>query len=364
MNNKERFLNAMGRMQPDRIPFFELEFNEESIVNIGKHFTSDVPQKKMMVDYTPKEVQKLYETMGYFIKELDIDALSYLFGSAQTRIAGSKDLIQDVNGCVYKLSEHGDPFPIDGPVKDPSDLKKLKLTHHPNNFELLKFMRALMPERALVFCVAGQFKMGWGLMGKMENLLLNYVTNQEFCLNLSRKTTDYIKEAVEIAIDNGADVILLDGDITFKAGPLMSPDQYRKFLKPYHKEVIDLAHNRGVPIFKHSDGNLWPLLDDLLEIGIDGFHPIEPQCMDIKQVKDYLKGRACILGNIDCMDLLPFGTEEEVIETVKDTIVKAAPGGGYILSSSNSIHPGCKAENVIAMFRAAKKYGTYPINIE
>jgi uroporphyrinogen decarboxylase len=59
--------------------------------------------------------------------------------------------------------------------------------------------------------------------------------------------------------------------------------------------------------------------------------------------------------------LLPFGTEEEVDAVVKDTIQKVAPGGGYILSSSNSIHPGCKAENVITMFKAAKKYGTYPI---
>jgi uroporphyrinogen decarboxylase len=70
-----------------------------------------------------------------------------------------------------------------------------------------------------------------------------------------------------------------------------------------------------------------------------------------------------VLGNIDCTYLLPFGEKEAVVKWVKETIHQAAPGGGYILSSSNSIHPGCRGENVIAMFEAAKKYGVYLLNI-
>ena len=118
-----------------------------------------------------------------------------------------------------------------------------------------------------------------------------------------------------------------------------------------------------MPIIKHTDGNIWPILNDLMEAGFDGLHPIQPQCLDIKEVKDHLKGKACILGNIDCTYLLPFGSKEEVVETVKDTIRRAAPGGGYILSSSNSVHPGCKGKNVVAMFETARKYGTYPLKV-
>jgi uroporphyrinogen decarboxylase len=62
--------------------------------------------------------------------------------------------------------------------------------------------------------------------------------------------------------------------------------------------------------------------------------------------------------------LLPFGSEEEVDKTVKETIAGAAPGGGYIISSSNTIHPGCKGENYVALVKAARKYGTYPIQID
>jgi uroporphyrinogen decarboxylase len=81
--------------------------------------------------------------------------------------------------------------------------------------------------------------------------------------------------------------------------------------------------------------------------------------MDIEAVKRHLAGKTCVLGNIDCQDLLPSGTQREVDQAVKDTIKKAAPGGGYILTSSNSIHPGCKPENFIAMVRAAHAYGKY-----
>ena len=69
-------------------------------------------------------------------------------------------------------------------------------------------------------------------------------------------------------------------------------------------------------------------------------------------------------GNIDCTYLLPLGSEEEVAESVKDTIRVAAPVGGYIISSSNSIHPGVKQENYVAMVKAARRYGAYPISIE
>jgi uroporphyrinogen decarboxylase len=131
---------------------------------------------------------------------------------------------------------------------------------------------------------------------------------------------------------------------------------------PYHAELTQAVHARGSLIAKHSDGNLWPILDDLIAAGFDGIHPIQPQSMDIGDVKRHCAGRACVLGNIDCMYLLPQGTTDEVEQAVRDTLRVAAPGGGYILSSSNSIHPDVKAENAIAMFRAARRFGAYPID--
>jgi uroporphyrinogen decarboxylase len=100
-------------------------------------------------------------------------------------------------------------------------------------------------------------------------------------------------------------------------------------------------------------------MDDWIEIGFDGFHPVQPQCMDIGEVKAYLQGKMAVLGNIDCRTLLVTGTPEEVRETVKETISIAAPGGGYIMTSSNSVHPGCKPENYMAMVETLHEFGKY-----
>lgn len=355
-------MTALRLGQPDRVPYFDMNFGEESILNIGKHFTSDLPEPKYIVDCTPDEILRLYEVQFKFTRELDLDAINTIFFTNRVRIPGEKDVLKDRYGIIYRLTKHGEPFPIGGPIKDPNDLKKLQLiTPGHSDFSLLQYIKRQLPERVVSLTLPGPFRYSWSFLGAMEKLLLNYVTNPEFCLQLARIVTDFTKEVVEISIEQGAEVIILEGDLAFKDNTLMSPDHYRKFVKPYHYEICETAHKLSTPIVKHTDGNIWPILDDLIEAGFDGIHPIQPQCMEIKDVKEHSKGKTCIMGNIDCTYLLPFGTKEAVINSVKETIKKAAPGGGYVLTSSNSIHPGCKSENVIAMFEAARQYGNYPI---
>ena len=131
-------------------------------------------------------------------------------------------------------------------------------------------------------------------------------------------------------------------------------------LDKYLIEFEDRFTKNGGKIIKHSDGKLTPIVPNLLNAGFDGIHPIQPQCMDIEDIKQEFGQKTCLLGNIDCSFLLVFGSEDEVRQNVKETIAKAGPGGGYIISSSNSIHPGCKPENYIAMVKAARDFGKYP----
>jgi uroporphyrinogen decarboxylase len=98
----------------------------------------------------------------------------------------------------------------------------------------------------------------------------------------------------------------------------------------------------------------------IVDAGVDGVNPIEPAAgMDIGEVKQKYGHRVCLIGNIDCSCLLPEGSVEEVEAAVKECIRKAAPGGGYIISSSNSIHSSVKPENYLAMIQATRKYGRY-----
>jgi uroporphyrinogen decarboxylase len=362
MTGKERIFKALELEEPDTVPVFEMGINEASIVNLGKQFTDDVPAVKHITDMDLEEQLRYMDLLSLILKELGNDGISTVFIIRKERVGG--DLARDKYGTTYHLSEVGEPVPVEGPVQSVSDIAKLTFEPDPGDYAMLQYLVSTMgKDVAHFFAIPDLFRFSWQLRGGMDKLLLDYMRNEELVFALARVTTDFCKAALGMARDHGADVIILEGDLAFNTSTLMSPDQYRKFIKPYHEEIVSFCHEKGMKAVKHSDGNLWPILDDLVEAGFDGIHPFQPQCMDIKEAKAHLTGKAAVVGNIDCSFLLPFGTVEEVDKNVRETIAAAAPGGGYIISSSNSIHPGCKPENYIAMVKAARKYGAYPINI-
>jgi len=158
----------------------------------------------------------------------------------------------------------------------------------------------------------------------------------------------------------GLDVLVVEDDIATTNAPLISPEHFNTFINPYNRKLVDRARQLGLRVVRHSDGNLWSLMDFLLASGYDGLNPLEPHAgMALKKVKAYCGDRICLLGNIDCVKLLPDGTPQQVDAAVKQAIEDAADGGGLIICSSNSLHPGVNPENCIAMFEATKKYGSY-----
>ncbi|MFC1718344.1 uroporphyrinogen decarboxylase family protein, partial [Candidatus Poribacteria bacterium] len=303
------------------------------------------------------EVMDLYCLV---VEELGLDATCTNFSIGIEDIGGDRG--RDKYGTVYMLSEHGEPTPVDGPIKTPEDLIGFDMASkiEADDFASVKYViDKLGKDKAHFVSVTDPFKVSWRRRGSMQNLLMDYVLNPQMVHDMARISVDFDKAVIDILAEIGADVITMPGDLAGEDTTIMSPEHYREYIKPYQKQVVDYAHQRGLKIVKHTDGNMWPILDDFLEVGFDGIHPIQPQCMDIGEVKTYLAGKMCVLGNIDCRTLLVKGTEEEVVETVIETIEKAAPGGGYIISSSNSIHPNVVPENYIAMVKAAHKYGVY-----
>lgn len=358
MNSKERILAALSGREPDRVPIFELYMNEPSVVKIANLLGPEEVRVDRVEDTFGEERQVILDLYCMIVAVLGLDATCCNFSIGIQPIG--EGLARDKYGTVYKLSEHGEPIPLEGPIKGPSDLKGFDMISklRPEDMDGVKYVIDKSgPDKAHFVCVTDPFKVSWRRRGGMEALLMDYVLNPAMAHELGRLATDFDIAVLEIAAGIGVDTIVVPGDLAGETTTIMSPQHYREFIKPYHAELVEAAHRRGMKIVKHSDGNVWPLLDDFIEVGFDGIHPIQPQCMDIAEVKQYLAGRACVLGNIDCRDLLVFGTEQQVEQSVRETIEKAAPGGGYILSSSNSIHPGCRPENYIAMVRAAHKYG-------
>ena len=126
----------------------------------------------------------------------------------------------------------------------------------------------------------------------------------------------------------------------------MNPELFKKYELPNLREIVRIAGRHGIPVLKLSDGNLYPILDDIIGTRISAIHPIEPPLMDLKDVKERYGDKVCIMGNVDCKYVLPLGSEEEVRREVRRCIDAAAKNGGYILTSSNSLHANVKPETL------------------
>lgn len=359
MNGKERMITALSLGVPDRVPHWELAYNESSIIDIARLFTDDVPEVGYVQRMNAEDKIKLFEALILVVEELDVDGLTLrIFPEAEFI---DDDRFRDDWGTLFKLDPVGEAVVLEGPVADESDLKNLRppKIKEADLLALSYVADRFKGERAIVLSVQCPFRRSWNLLGGMTNLLINYVENPKLVHAIARIVTDYTIEALDMGIKLGADIVSLDGDLAFNTNTIISPDQFREFLKPYYVELVDFVHGKGRRIFKHTDGNHWKIMDDFIDTGIDGIHPIQPQCMDLAEVKKKIGDKICVMGNIDCMKTLVDKSTGEVEEEVRRAIEIAGPGGGYILSSSNSIHPGVKAENYVAMVKAAHKYGGY-----
>ncbi|MGQ9638828.1 MAG: uroporphyrinogen decarboxylase family protein [Candidatus Bathyarchaeia archaeon] len=152
---------------------------------------------------------------------------------------------------------------------------------------------------------------------------------------------------------------LVEGDDLADKGPIFSPKLLREFFFPYVNRLIGECRSRNLPVMKHSDGNLHPILEDLINLGMDGLHPIEPKVMNLVKVKETYGHRIFLRGNVDCAYILPYGYGAQVRREVRRCIDAAARDGGVILSDSNSLHRNVRTENVIVMVDEARRYGTY-----
>lgn len=156
----------------------------------------------------------------------------------------------------------------------------------------------------------------------------------------------------------------LADDLAYASGLLVSPDLLRKHLFPWYGKIAEIARGADLPLLFHSDGNLLPILDDLVEIGFNGLQPIEPKAMDIRSLKERVGRRLCLIGNVDLGYTLTLGTPNEVRREVRERIRTIAPGGGYCVGSSNTVTNYVPLENFKAMVEATFLYGSYPIRIE
>ncbi|MBI4319539.1 MAG: hypothetical protein HY675_13710 [Chloroflexi bacterium] len=359
MNGKERILRALSCQQPDRVPVIEA-IDLPALKKLARLLQIDVPRSVEPGSHAARSFENA-ELLCLVAEKMELDGLRITNSDPAFAQMLPGEARQDRYGRTF-VRKDGRLWQTAGPIKTEADLdgyemaSKIKAEDYD---EIGYIVDRVGKEKALFLRLNDPVHLGWTLRGGMSNLMADFVLNPSLVHGLMRVATDYIKAVITMTAAMNVEFFNMAGDIADERTTLMSPRHYRQFVKPYQKEIVELVHGLGLKVMKHTDGNVSTILDDFVEVGFDGFHPVQPQCMDIGEVKQRLAGRLCVIGNIDCRFLLPFGSPDEVVESVKDTIAKAAPGGGYILCSSNSLHDYCKAENFVAMVDAAHQYGVY-----
>lgn len=340
MTGRERFMTALARAQPDRVPVWELIVNRPVI-------------------------EALHGDVSYldFCELEDLDAVTIFEDQRLTQLDGNR--VVDEWGIVWGVDAPGIPYPIEGPIRSEADLEGYT-PPDPNEEHRLSSLREAVArfkgEKAIVFLAHDGFEFPHNLRG-IGNLLMDYILNLDLAHRLARIVVDYKASLLRRAVKAGADAIVSGDDYAYRTAPIMSPAHFDTFILPYLVEIVDATHACGVPFIKHTDGYIWPILDAMVDAGIDAIDPIEPIAgMDIGQVKAKYGDRIAVVGNVDCTELLPRGTREEVIHAVKETLAKASVRGGHILASSNSIHPAVNPANYRTMLDAARTFGTYPLD--
>jgi uroporphyrinogen-III decarboxylase len=178
-----------------------------------------------------------------------------------------------------------------------------------------------------------------------------------FVEELLDRYCDWAAVVTERVCQLGFDVFISTDDMAFKSAPFFSPTVFRELVLPRFRRVSEQI---TLPWVVHSDGNMMPFLEDLVGLGIAGMHPMEKGAMDIRAVKRSHGDRICLLGNVD-LNLLGMGTPEDVDNEVRALIRDVGPGGGYIVTSGNSLAGYLKPENVLALSEAVQRYGSYPV---
>jgi hypothetical protein len=168
----------------------------------------------------------------------------------------------------------------------------------------------------------------------------------------------YVEWAIVVArrvCAMGFDAYVTTDDMAFKTTTFFSPKVFRELVLPRYRRLREAV---TLPWIIHSDGNMLPFMDDLVSLGIAGFHPNEKGAQDPRLTKRRYGDRICVLGNVD-LNILGLGTPEEVDQEVFELIRDVGPGGGYIVTSGNSLAGYVKPENAVALGRAVRKHGAY-----
>jgi uroporphyrinogen decarboxylase len=340
MTSEERVLCVLQRKEPDRVPHFEWLVDRRVREALS-------PGCSDPIEFAVQQGHDAIIVDPIFKKE---------------RVGPDRWLTEWGYVSQDTAEEHG--IEVESPIKSMADFERYTPPdpHLPERFTAIEAaVQKYQGDKAVIVHLNDVFSLPRYLLG-MQKLLISIVTEPELVHALVEMSVNYNLELAKEVAARGAKIVYTGDDYAYNRGPMMSPKHFREFFFPALCRVMGGFKELGLYVIKHTDGKLWPILDMIIDSGIDCLDPIDPQAgMDLGEVKAKYGHRVALKGNVDCAQTLTLGTVEEVIEATKTAMRTGMPGGGYIFSSSNSIHSGVRPENYAAMLQTWREYRQYPM---
>ena len=223
----------------------------------------------------------------------------------------------------------------------------------PGRFAHVPGVRAKYPDRFLLVSLGGLFERAWSLCGGFERYLFYLASEVQFVEELTEKLADYVCALVPQLAGMGVDGVRIGDDWGFQNNLMVRPEIWRKIYKKHYQRIFTTIHSYGFITAMHSCGRLTKILPDLIEAGLQVYHPLQPEAMDVSAVKRDFGQDIAFWGGLGTQSTLPLGTPDDVRREVRDRI-ELFSQGGYILAPAGAISPETPVENVIAFIETAQ----------
>lgn len=343
------------------------------------HKTPDRPP--MQISFTPEFATRLAASLG--ISEelhnphgggnsmalelaLDQDVLLSSVGWANCYYQ-EQDSYTDEWGIGWKRAMYRTPFGnghyteiVGNPLADDSAIDRYRAPDPDRDF-LYQDCINLIKEYGQEYWITGVtvttiFETAWALRG-LDQLLIDFILDPDLANYILDIPMEYHLKAAKHLVNLGVDMIWLGDDVGAQNNMIISPDMWRTFFKPRMAKIIrELKEiNPKLKIAYHSDGNIFPIIPDLIEIGLDVLNPIQPQSMDPAKVKQLYGEHLSFWGTIDEQHTLPFGSPEDVTNEVKTRLETIGHNGGLIIGPTHHVQLDTPLENFFAMVEAIRE---------
>jgi uroporphyrinogen decarboxylase len=363
MNARERVATALSHREPDRVPI--------------DYWAAPEIEAKLLARYGFATREELLQHFDVDLRYIDgpryigPEPVVHPDGSVEDHFGVPRVRVQvgagDRTGAYREVIN----FPLSS-AQSIAEIRDYPKWPHPDWFDYdcvrEQAIAARASGKAVVFMGdrmnrCAQLKPAMYVRG-IEQILLDLSLNPDIAAYIFARIAEfyleYARRTFEAAGDD-LDIFFMGDDFGTQNGLFMSPDMWRRFLRPGFKAMIDLGKRHGYKVAHHSCGSIKPIIPDLIDCGLDILNPIQPDVhdMDRRELKRLFGDRLSFHGSISIQRTLPFGTPDDVRNEVRERFETLGPGGGFIFCTAHNIQADTPLENVEALFQAYRELGGY-----